>query len=152
MLTTQRKKEIKHRVLGLSGKETEEEMKFKGFCSLCMRTIPQGGVSIRLIGENGYLFFIHANCIIEQKLRMHKSEFIKDVKSRPKPKKTRRNTKKVHDGDGKTKCCFCKKNIRLDQTYVMDGKRRFHKDGPLCWSRYKRVMDTRRNSITYYSK
>lgn len=145
----QDEKRFSHAVRGLTGKEEVEASNFNSFCNLCRRKIPKGSQVLVLPTADGSQdFYIHVDCAIARFKEVHHATFLQEVKMRSRPKRTGQPPMKVHVGDGASYCNFCGKAITLEQEYVREKKKRFHRLGRGdCFERYKKAVARRRTGL-----
>lgn len=142
-------KEVSHKNLGLTGKERTETVRFKTFCNLCRRQVPVGSTVLVTTDETDREYYLHKDCALARMTQMHNEEFRQYVKTRPGTTRTGRPVKKVHAGDDAGYCNFCGFLTKSSQSYVKDGKKRYHHPGRRsCWERYKEALQRDRRSLT----
>lgn len=140
--------EVSHKSLGLTGNEQRETVKFKTFCNMCRRQVPVGSTAIVMMDEADQQYYIHVDCGLASMTQIHNTFFRQEVKKKPVASSAGRPSKKVRLGDGAGFCNFCGLLTAPDDTYVREGKKRYHHPGKAsCWDRYKKTLARTRESL-----
>lgn len=144
------KRTFSHAVKGLTGKEEIQLSKFRTFCNLCGTQVPVGAEVIILDCADGETqFYVHVDCAVARLTQLSNHVFRMDVKERPRRKRTRKNSKKVFQGDCSSYCNFCSLLISADEKYVREGPKHYHftpQGG--CYQRYKKTLIRTRVSLS----
>jgi hypothetical protein len=86
-------------------------------------------------------YYIHVDCALASMTQIHNQRFRQDVKNRPAARGKGRPKKKLHAGDDAGYCNFCGLLTAKQESYVREGKKRFHHPGKTgCWERYKQSL------------
>ena len=137
---------ISHYVLGLDPNEQPIRAKHNTFCTLCKRAIALGDPMFSLEAAS-QTFCIHIDCLLAVMTKTHNKMFRQDVKMRPQTRRTQRS-KKTWVADERSYCSFCPGLIDVGDTYVKEGKKKYHDTGRRsCWFRYKQVLVRAKNSV-----
>lgn len=128
-------------VIGFTGKEKEIKALHTSVCSLCNRMIKANEKCLEDKRVQGTWYY-HTDCVVAYMTRMHVVEFKENVVVRSNKRKTQQKKARIREGEGTFICCFCRKTIEEDQTYVKKWKKNYHNQGRnSCIVRLNRVMN-----------